>query len=260
MDKNQKVVLFHLYREDGSALFLHPFDSLDKFLEIVSKTEIMGKYGDEPRVESLTIFRNDLYRMIEDAVNSWITEKRFIPRFLISSAIFLVAYLGMSLIVRDPLPMIDEILIAVAAALGSYFLLSRRDRNSSEALKRRVALRTKVDRIVFSEDSFVKEVEEFLHHNEATEKEKLLESMMIPGEKSFRPEDIDDAKQLIRYLERRFSGKDFRKQERLIKKLSGVNHSSAELESLSKWVETKKVDLSLFATYTRIKKFYNTAK
>ena len=160
MEQKDKVTIFHLYRHDGTALFLHPFENLDKLVSVLQKNGIEGKYGKEPRVESLTLFRNDLYRLIEDAVKSWVSEKRFIPRFLASAVVFLLTYLFMSIVIRDPLPLVDEILIGLAAAFVTYFLMSRRDQRSNSALKKRVELRTAVDRIVFKQDPFVKEIED----------------------------------------------------------------------------------------------------
>ena len=254
MEEKRKVLIFHIYRKDGSALFLHPFDNLNKFLEITKNSEIVGKYGTEPRVESLTLFRNDLYRLIEDAVKSWISEVKFIPRFIISTVVFLLAYFVSSFLIRDPLPILDEVLIALAAGIISYFLLNKKDQSSAQALKKRVELRTTVDRIVFNDDSFVKEVEEYLQRNESESKEKVLESMLLTSEKSFTIEDKNDAKQLLKYIGKKFNKKDIRKQEKLVLKLKNGIKSEKEVEKLSKWVEAQKVDISLFATYTRIKK------
>ena len=40
-----------------------------------------------------------------------------IPRLIISAVVFLVAYLFFSLVIRDPLPMLDEIIISFALFL-----------------------------------------------------------------------------------------------------------------------------------------------
>ena len=262
MEHKEKTTIFHLYRQDGTALFLHPFDSLDKLMNTLKRSEIVGKYGTEPRVESLTLFRNDLYRLIEDAVKSWVSEKRFIPRFMISAVIFLLAYLFLSFVIPDPIPLLDEILIGAAAAFGGYFLLSRRDQRSNLALKKRVELRTAVDRIVFSHDRFVKELEDALQHHESASREALLEEMIGSGiEKRFVIEDEGDAKQLITYLEKRFSTREYRKQEKLLSRARDRRPpAERNVQFLSRWSESKKIDLSLFAIYRRMKKSYRSVK
>ena len=252
MEDKGKATLFHIYRKDGSALFLHPFQNSDKFLELLQKDDFEGKYGAEPRVEALTLFRNDLYRLIEEGVKNWVADKKFIPRFILSAAVFLFAYLFFSLIVRDPLPMLDELLIAGAAAVAVYFIKFKKDQKSQMALKMRVALRTKVDRIIFTEDPFVKRLEECLHRDEGERVETVLRSILPEEACIVTNKDQQYARELLSYMEKRFSGKDYRRQEKRINRLKKAA-DSGEIEDLARWAETKKVDFSLFALYTKIK-------
>ena len=83
-----KITIFHICRKDGSSIFLYPFNKKQNLIEILDNNEITGVYGKEPRVESLTMLRNELYRLIEQAVRDWSAEKKFIPRFLISTGSF----------------------------------------------------------------------------------------------------------------------------------------------------------------------------
>jgi hypothetical protein len=261
MEQNDKLTIFHLYRKDGTALFLHPFDSLEKLVQVLKKANIVGKYGTEPRVESLTLFRNDLYRLIEEAVRSWVAEKRFIPRFIVSAVVFLVAYLFMSFIIRDPIPMVDEILVGAGVAFATYFLISRRDQRSNMALRKRVELRTSVDRIVFSEDRFLRQIEEVLQQHDTAPKESLLEELVVNDmETRFDISDEEEAKQLIRYFEKRFNTREYRKPERLLSRTRDKRREKKNLELLSRWSESKKIDLSLFTVYRRVKRSYTNVK
>ena len=249
-----------MYRKDGTALFLHPFDSLDKLLSVLKKAEVIGKYGREPRVESLTLFRNDLYRMIESAVKSWVLETRFLPRFLMSAAVFLVAYLFLSFVVRDPIPMVDEIVVGGVLSVVAYYFLGKRDQRSNLAMRKRVDLRTAVDRIVFKEDLFVKEVEEALQQNESEGKERVLRQMVDNASAKFSVADEDDVRQMLTYLEKRFGTKDYKKQERLLSRARNERSYDKNVEVLSRWSESRKIDLSLFDIYRRVKKSYRQVK
>ena len=260
MEGRDKILIFHLYRKDGTALFLHPFESLDKLVSILRKGDVVGKYGSEPRVESLTLFRNDVYRMIEDAVKRWVLEVKFIPRFITSAAVFLLSYLFLSFVIRDPIPLVDEILIGTGLSIVTYYILSRRDQRSNLALKTRVELRTAVDRIVFHEDPFVKDVENALQRNESESREKILKQMLGGADAEFSIADASDAGQLLRYLEKRFSTKEYRKQERLLSKVQSKFRAENDVEVLSRWSESKKIDLSLFEIYRRVKKSYKQVK
>lgn len=260
MDSKEKITIFHIYRKDGTALFLHPFDSLVKLSSVLRKCEIQGKYGLEPRVESLTLFRNDLYRMIEGAVKNWVMETRFIPRFLLSASVFLLAYLFLAFVIRDPIPVIDEILIGGGLAIVAYFLLGRRDQRSNYALRARVDLRTAVDRIVFTENPFVKEVEEALQQNDADGRDKVLRQMLEDPQRRFNAADENDLRQMLQYLEKRFSTKEYKKQEKLITRAKNVARNESDVEVISKWSESKKIDLSLFDIYRRVKRSYKQVK
>ncbi len=260
METKETVTIFHIYRKDGAALFLHPFDSTDRLAALLKKGHIRGKYGKEPRVESLTLFRNDLYRMIEAAVKNWVMEVRFIPRFIMSAVVFLLAYLFLAFVIRDPIPLVDEILGGGAIAMVSYFLLGRRDQRSNLALRSRVELRTAVDRIVFTADPFVKEVEEALQRNESESREKVIRQMLENPGSRFNIADGEDVRQMLSYLEKRFSTKDYRKQEKLISRAKSEIRDDSEVEVLSKWSESKKIDLSLFDVYRRVKKSYKQVK
>ncbi|MEX2442877.1 MAG: hypothetical protein WD492_04705 [Alkalispirochaeta sp.] len=161
------ITIYHLSRRDGTALFVHPFTKRGSMLQHAEHTEMEGRYGREPRVESITMLRNELYRRIEHDVRDWINERRFIPRFLIAAALFLIAYLFMALVIHDPLPIIDEILIGLGVGVFGFIVAGRRFEQSGAASQRRVALRAKVDAVVFSEDPFVHQVESLFHALEA---------------------------------------------------------------------------------------------
>ena len=93
-----KLTIFHICRKDGSSMFLYPFTAKQNLIELIDNNEIIGLYGKEPRVESLTLLRNDLYRMVEQAVKDWASERKFLPRFLLSTGFFLLLYFLSSLL------------------------------------------------------------------------------------------------------------------------------------------------------------------
>jgi len=263
MDEKNKekdtVAIFHLYRKDGSALFLHPFNDLERFLEILKTSEIEGKYGKEPRVESFTLFRNDLYHMIDAAVRHWVAETHFFPRLLIAAGVFLASYLALAFAFHDPLPMPDELALGVALAAGTYFLLARLESRSDFVVKKTQAMRERIDKIYFQEDPFALEVEQALERSESESPEQILRAIQGLSDVPFNIENEREAMQLTSYLERRFSDRDLRRQERLLATADASN-ASRVVESLAKWAESKKVDLSLFVLYRRMKHSHKPVK
>ncbi|UCF99088.1 MAG: hypothetical protein JSV89_06005 [Spirochaetaceae bacterium] len=253
MPEKDRIYLFHIFRKDGSFLFLDPFGSPDKFVGALERSEVEGRYGMEPRVEALTMFRNELYRNIEAGVKNWLSDARFVPKFLISALVFVVFYFFMSFVVRDPLPVIDEIAIGLVAAVVVFFVQGRRDMNSKAATKKRLDLRVIVDRITFKESAFVRQVEEALHRNETGSIEEVIKQIVEPARQELEPEVREEAAQFIRALEHRFNFKKLQREERLLKRVMG--RSPGELnKSFARLVESKKYDFPLYAVYKSYKK------
>jgi hypothetical protein len=253
MPDKDRIYLFHIFRKDGSSLFLNPFGSPDKFINGLERIEVEGRYGMEPRVEALTMFRNELYRQIETGVKNWLSDARFVPKFLISALVFVVVYFFMSFVVRDPLPVIDEIAIGLVAAVVVFLVMGRRDMNSKAATKKRLDLRVIVDRITFKESAFVKQVEEALHRNETGSMEDVVKQIVDPDRQDLGPEVREEAAQFIRALEGRFNFKKLQREERSLKRIMG--RSPGELNrSFARLVESKKYDFPLYAVYKSFKK------
>lgn len=82
-----------------------------------------------------------LFSQIDFAVDRWIQDKRYVPRLLFSALAFMLSYLFFSLVVRDPLPMIDELLISSGLAIFVWVSLSRRDTRSILAQENRQRLK-----------------------------------------------------------------------------------------------------------------------
>jgi hypothetical protein len=247
--------IFHLYRKDGTAVFLHPFRAPERLRSLLDKGDIRGHYGEEPRVESITLFRNELYRLIEQEVKGWISDARFIPRFVISAAIFLVAYLFLSFVIRDPIPVLDELAISAGLSIAAYLLLGRRDLKSDAALKRRIAERSAVDRIEFTESEFLKRVESALISKENEKPEALLEQITRPDNEIVVEGHEEEAEQFVGYLGKLFDSTNFRRAEkRLVSDASPEDRASAW-----KWAEARKMDMPLLAVYCQVRRKVKSA-
>jgi hypothetical protein len=251
--RGEPIHIFHLYRKDGTAVFLHPFRKTDKLYALLERSEIIGHYGNEPRVESLTLFRNELYRLVEQEVRAWVADVRFIPRFLLSSGAFLLVYLFLSVVVRDPLPVLDEIAISLGVAIVAYILLGRKDMQSEGALRRRITLRTKVDAIVFTENAFVKRIENELIAREGQKPERLIEELVRPGSGLVVEGHEREAEQMVGYLEEMFRANEFKQTEKRLKRLQREGHAR-DHDTMRKWLESRKVDVPLLSLYMELKR------
>jgi hypothetical protein len=159
----------------------------------------------------------------------------------------------MSFVVKDPLPVIDEIAIGLAAAVAVFFLQSRRDISSKAATKKRLDLRVIVDRITFRESDFVKQVEAALHRNETGSIEDVVKQIVEPARQELGEDVREEAAQFIRALESRFDFKKLQREERMLKRV--MSRSPVELnKNFARLVESKKYDFPLYAVYKSFKK------
>lgn len=219
MQSGGAITIYHLSRRDGTALFIHPLMKPGSMLELSREVELVGTYGEEPRVESVTMLRNELYRRIEEDVRDWINERRFIPRFLIAAGVFLVIYLFLAMVIRDPLPVLDETLVGLAVAVFTFVVIGRRFEQSKVASQRRVQLRTKVDGVVFSEDAFVHAAEDLLRNLEAREPTATeLGDEVRRAASDLQERFPEKSAELVRHLRHMMGVKDYRKLSRAMRR------------------------------------------
>jgi hypothetical protein len=257
MAKRQETVhIFHLYRKDGTAVFLQPFRNTDRFLALLDKATVVGHYGSEPRVESLTLFRNELYRLVETEVKRWVADAKFIPRFIISAAVFLVSYLFLSFVVRDPLPILDEVAVSLGVSIVAYILLGRRDMKSEAALKKRIALRSKIDTIAFTESEFVRRLETALTAGEEGNIDFLIEQVTAGNSALLAEGHEEEAEQIVGYLEKMFGSSEFKRTTKQLRRLQAGDER--ERDSVKKWLSSRKVDVGMLTLYVQLKKEVTT--
>ena len=249
--------IFHLYRKDGTTVFLHPFRKVDRLYALLEKSEIKGHYGSEPRVESLTLFRNELYRLVEQEVKGWVTDSRFLPRFLISSAVFLVAFLFFSFVMLTPIPVLDELAISLGLSILTYIVLGKKDMKSEGALKRRIALRTKVDAIVFTENEFVKLVEAELIAREGQKADQLVRELIDSDRDLIVADHEPEAEQMVEYLDATFHSHSFKKTEKRLKRMERED-TEYRHAIMRKWLESRKIDVPLLSLYMDLKRTTRT--
>lgn len=251
MAERSKEFVFHVRRKNGTPIFLHPFTTPARLMDVLPTAEIAGRYGAEPVVEALTGLRNELYRMVDASVRLWIGELRFIPRFLISTAVFLVVYFVTSYFIRDPLPIIDELVLGLVAAVVAFLWLGRRYGASQQATARRAELRAAVDRISFTESSFLKRVEEVLHDHEAHELQ-TIRSILTPLEHTLDADERVEAEHLVSMLERRLDLRRLKRDERVLKRF--VDRGAPGESTIRRWLESQKLDAPLYALYKGFKR------
>ncbi len=145
-------------------------------LKVYSGTTVTQEQRDE--------VHTTLYNQVDRGVDRWVQDTRYLPRLFIGGLVFLITYFIFSLAVRDPIPMVDELVIASVLTLISINVMIRRDRKSSLALKQRLILKNQVSECAFKLDDELKALENHLyelHHADPIE----LAEKIAAGDVSF---------------------------------------------------------------------------
>jgi len=237
-------------RTFGKSLYLHPFLKKKWTIDWEPEKNIVIEISNKISSENRENYLFELYTGIDRGVNSWIQELKYIPRFINSALAFLIVYFFMSFVIRDPIPVIDELLIGAAAAVGVYLFTAARNKKSDIAMKKRVELKNQADQAAFKvEEKLLIMEEKLLEYDEmsaVTLSDKICgdEGGITVLMKTERTANIADYIQLI------LNRND--KQKKILRRLPSVNTErektamSAHLLNLS---GRRKIDLPLLALY-----------
>lgn len=139
-------------------IVLHPFDSAEVF-KSTETGSIIGRYssGDSPR--DADSIRTALYESMEKGTRRYFLNKGYYTRLAATTGTFIAVYLFLSIFVRDPVPLIDELLLGSLAAAAVFFASERRALSSPRHLESVLKFRRAIDGAYFSESRIVDLVE-----------------------------------------------------------------------------------------------------
>ncbi len=218
-------------------------------LQVFSASTVTQEQKDE--------LHRTIYKEIDRGVDRWVQDTRYLPRLFLGGFVFLVAYFILSLAVRDPIPMIDELVIASIATLAAVHIMSRRDRKSSLALKQRLTLKNQAGACTFALDDELKTLEHHLYELSLSDPIDLAESIAT-GEISF-PCDLQ-GKNLLHFKEQFLTWVSFKRKNMLslVKQLEKIEGDSIRQETFSsrllKLSMNGTLDLPLFALTVELSK------
>ncbi len=213
---DEKIYLFHIRGQDGVSRFLHPLAGTLEWIDRLKKNPLEGRYGAEPRIESIDLFREELQGILEQAVRRWAADRWFPERFVLSAIAFLVAYFFFSYVIRDPVPVIDELFLSFLAGILTFRGLAKRYYAREEVRALRRELREKIDHTHFEESPLVRNLETLLEELEESSFGELLNRWRRGEKLALHPEDYEEARGLLGALECRFSEKE---RKRFLKEL-----------------------------------------
>ncbi len=179
------ITCYALLRKMGANLYLSPYLKADKVAHVDAETPVVLKSSG-----MLTKGQKDeasyaLYSAIDFSVDRWIQDKQYIPRLLVCAVVFMVTYFFMSLAIRDPIPMVDEMLGSTGLSLFCWITLARRDTRSSLALQRRYELKGQAGSPDYQEQEGLFALEVFLQDIASLDMQEVSDSLCLVEKKNF---------------------------------------------------------------------------
>ena len=246
-----------LSRSSRELLCISPFIEPAQVLDWQEGEDLTVLSAATLRQEQRDMLHTTLYREIDRGVDRWVQDTRYLPRLFLGGLVFLLTYFIFSLAVRDPLPMIDELLIAGAATVIAVKVMSSRDRKSPLALKQRLTLKNRVGEAIYTLDEELKCLENHLYELSHFDPLELAESIST-GEVTFPCELregalADFSEQFLRWV--KVNRRQFLP---LLQTLKRLEHDTARQNSFSarllKLAMNGSLDLPLFALAQHLSK------
>ena len=109
----------------------------------------------------------------EITVSHFLQDKHYIPRLLISALVFLLVYFFLSLVVRDPIPMLDELIAALLLSVLTFLGMSKRDIRLARESKLMYDIKKELANAELIQEDYLNSIEEYIY--EISSKYSILE-------------------------------------------------------------------------------------
>ncbi len=128
-----------------------------------------------------------MHSEIKEQVKLFIQSKYYTVRLFAAAAVFLVVYLFCSLVIRDPIPMIDEFLLGILGAIAIWIFLERREGDGAVAHKLNLDLKELYAKRDYEESDAVEQIEAYVYDLESEYDPISLATLLANGGKEALP-------------------------------------------------------------------------
>jgi len=156
------VVYFYYFKSLKSVL-LNPFDKNKEIGNMDSEQNITILSANTLSKEDYDIISEKAFTEIDNSVNLWIQEKRYYPRLFISALAFFIMYFFLSFAIRDPIPLLDEMIGSVVFTIITWIFFTKRDSKSSIANKKKLEIKRNVNDLKSKEIGLLQKIEAYLY-------------------------------------------------------------------------------------------------
>lgn len=211
------------------------------FKEDLQEGDMEGFFGSYPDKNERDALKNQLYFLADQAAERDFQESDYLLRYILTFLCFLFLFFIFSYVVRDPIPMVDEIALSLAGALF-FNLWFRKKRAASQKLEMmKLEMRNDIDSLSFSEQELIRNIELYLQNLDAMSLGKKLDYETLPLPVFMNRSD-KTLREFFMALDNFWNPRELRK----------------EIKMLKFGIEEPYKDLSLLIVYVCLKKVYST--
>ncbi len=250
--------VFELRSRPGSSLLLHPFYPGSRVFRAEASTILFeGLLGSaEDGAVDPAALRSRLQAALDSGAKADALDRGFAFRLAVASLVFIVLYLFLGIVIRDPVPLVDELLVSGLGAVASWFWLERRALASPAFSTRLASLRLALDRAFFRTSPAVSMMEEALEDATLLEPEAFAAWISGPPRVELDARDASDLDALCAAIEDRIYAVSTLKSAR------ALSEPSADRASLLRKLRrtAARAELPLLLAYARARPMAGSAK
>lgn len=250
--------VFELRSRPGSSLLLHPFYPGSRVFRVEpAAVRFEGLLGEaEDGAVDPAALRSRLQAALDSGARADALDRGFALRLAVASGVFIVLYLFLGIVIRDPVPLVDELLVAGLGAVASWFWLERRTLASPAFSARLASLRLALDRTFFRTSPAVSMMEEALEDATALEPDAFAAWLAVPAPIGLDDRASSDLEALCAAIEDRMYAVS------ILKSARALSRPSADSASLLRKLRhtTARSELPLLLAYARVRPLAGSVK
>lgn len=158
-----KILVYIYYIKSLKTILLNPFDKNKDIGNLDSEEEITVLSANTLTKEDTEYIEKESFSQIDNSVNLWIQEKRYYLRLFAATFAFFIMYFFLSLVIRDPIPLLDEMLGSAIFAILAWNFFAKRDKKSAIANKNKLEIKRHVSTSNNIEIDLIKKLENYLY-------------------------------------------------------------------------------------------------
>lgn len=176
-------MVYLYYLKSLNPLLLNPYYKNKEIGDIESEEPVTIYSANTLTQDDVEFLEKRSFLDIDKSVNLWIQEKRYYPRLFASAFAFFIMYFFLSLVIRDPIPIADEMLGSAAFAIFTWVYFARRDVKSSIVNKKKIEIKRKINEATYTDLPVLNVLENYLYELQSRDNLDIADSLtLVEGE------------------------------------------------------------------------------